>query len=57
MTAGLASDVLGQFDRAKDEWAEAYQLATTLGADRELCVGAFLAGSACSGSTSRLGSG
>jgi len=44
VTAGLASDVLGQFDRANDEWAEAYRIATTLGADRELCIGAFLAG-------------
>jgi predicted ATPase len=44
VTAGLASDVLGQFDRANDEWAEAYRIATTLAADRELCIGAFLAG-------------
>ena len=44
MTAGLASDVLGQFDRANDEWAESYRIATTVGADRELCIGAFLAG-------------
>lgn len=44
VTAGLASDVLGQFDRANDEWAEAYRIATTLSADRELCIGPFLAG-------------
>jgi tetratricopeptide (TPR) repeat protein len=44
VAAGLASDVLGQFDRANDEWAEAYRVATSLGADRELCIGAFLAG-------------
>jgi len=44
VTAGLASDVLGKFDRANDEWAEAYRIATTLGADRELCIGAFLSG-------------
>ncbi|TAK00745.1 MAG: adenylate/guanylate cyclase domain-containing protein [Chloroflexota bacterium] len=44
VTAGLASDVLGQFDRANDEWAEAYRIASRLGADRELCIGAFLAG-------------
>jgi tetratricopeptide (TPR) repeat protein len=44
VTAGLASDVLGQFDRANDEWAEAYRIATVLGADRELCIGALLAG-------------
>jgi predicted ATPase/class 3 adenylate cyclase len=43
-TAGLASDVLGQFERANEEWAEAYRIATGLGADRELCIGAFLAG-------------
>jgi tetratricopeptide (TPR) repeat protein len=44
MTAGLASDVLGQFDRANDEWAEAYRIAVGLGGDRELCIGALLAG-------------
>ena len=44
VTAGLASDVLGQFDRANDEWAEAYRVATALGTNRELCIGAFLAG-------------
>jgi predicted ATPase/class 3 adenylate cyclase len=44
MTAGLASDVLGQFERANDEWAEAYRIAVYLGADRELCIGALLAG-------------
>ena len=44
MTAGLASDVLGQFERANDEWAEAYRIAATLATDRELSVGAFLAG-------------
>lgn len=44
VTAGLASDVLGQFDRANDEWAEAYRVALVLGTDRELCIGAFLAG-------------
>ncbi|MEX1169031.1 MAG: adenylate/guanylate cyclase domain-containing protein [Chloroflexota bacterium] len=43
-TAGLASDVLGQFERANDEWAEAYRIATTLGTDRERCIGAFLSG-------------
>jgi predicted ATPase/class 3 adenylate cyclase len=44
MTAGLASDVLGQFERANDEWAEAYRIAAGLGSDRELCIGALLAG-------------
>ena len=42
VTAGLASDMLGQFDRANDEWAEAYRIAEGLHADRELCIGAFL---------------
>ena len=36
--------MLGQFERANDEWAEAYRIAAILGADRELCIGAFLAG-------------
>ena len=43
-TAGLASDVLGQLERANDEWAEAYRIAAELEADRELCIGAFLGG-------------
>jgi predicted ATPase/class 3 adenylate cyclase/tetratricopeptide (TPR) repeat protein len=44
MTAGLASWVLGQFERANEEWAEAYRIAADLDADRELCVGAFMQG-------------
>ena len=44
LTAGLASHVLGQFERANDEWAEAYRIAAELEADRELCIGAFLRG-------------
>jgi predicted ATPase len=44
ITAGLASEVLGQFERANDEWAEAYRIAAELEADRELCIGAFLQG-------------
>jgi predicted ATPase/class 3 adenylate cyclase len=44
LTAGLASHVLGQFERANDEWAEAYRIAAELEADRELCIGAFLEG-------------
>ncbi|MGZ8584233.1 MAG: tetratricopeptide repeat protein [Actinomycetota bacterium] len=43
-TAGLASDVLGQLERANHEWAEAYRIAAALEADRELCIGAFLEG-------------
>jgi tetratricopeptide (TPR) repeat protein len=44
LTAGLASEVLGQFERANDEWAEAYRIAAELEADRELCIVAFLQG-------------
>ena len=44
ITAGLASWVLGQFERANDEWAEAYRIAAELEADRELCIGAFCQG-------------
>jgi predicted ATPase len=44
LTAGLASWVLGQFERANEEWAEAYRVAAELGADRELCLAACLQG-------------
>ncbi|SRR6266571_110053 len=44
LTAGLASWVLGQFERTNDEWAEAYRIAAELEADRELCLGAFVQG-------------
>ncbi len=44
ITAGLASWALGQLERANDEWAEAYRIAATLDADRELCIGAFVHG-------------
>jgi len=44
ITAGLASWTLGQFERANDEWAEAYRIASELEADRELCVAALLQG-------------
>ena len=44
ITAGLASDVLGQSERANDEWAEAYRTAAELDADRELCIAAFCLG-------------
>jgi tetratricopeptide (TPR) repeat protein len=36
--------MLGQFERAGEEWAEAYRIAAELEADRELCVGGFLRG-------------
>jgi predicted ATPase len=44
LTAGLASWVLGEFERANEEWAEAYRIAAELEADRELCIGAFFQG-------------
>ena len=44
LTAGLASWTLGQFERANDEWADAYRIAAEREADRELCIGAFLEG-------------
>lgn len=44
ITAGLASDVLGQIDKANDEWAEAYRIAAECSANRELCIGALLQG-------------
>jgi predicted ATPase len=44
LTAGLASHVLGQFERANDEWAEAYRIAADCEAGRELCIGAFCQG-------------
>ena len=44
LTAGLASWVLGQFERANAEWGEAYRIAAELDADRELCIGGFVQG-------------
>jgi tetratricopeptide (TPR) repeat protein len=44
LTAALASWVLGQFERANEEWGEAYRVAAELGADRELCLAACLQG-------------
>jgi predicted ATPase len=44
LTAGLASWVLGEFERANDEWAEAYRIATELEANRELCMAACFQG-------------
>ncbi len=38
ITAGLASWVLGQFERANEEWDEAYRVAAAVGADREVCI-------------------
>jgi tetratricopeptide (TPR) repeat protein len=42
ITAGLASWMLGELDRAKAEQTEAYRIATELEADRESCVAGFL---------------
>lgn len=50
LTAGLASWVLGEFERANDECAEAHAIAAELHADRELCISAFL------GSLGQIGS-
>ena len=41
-TAGLASWALGQFERANDEWADAYRIASETGSERQLCVTAWL---------------
>ncbi len=41
ITAGLASWILGQLEQSKDEYTEAYRIATELDADRERCVAAF----------------
>lgn len=41
-TAGLASWALGQFERSNGEWAEAHRIADEAGAERELCVSAWL---------------
>jgi tetratricopeptide (TPR) repeat protein len=41
--------VLGQVERANDEWAEAYHIAAECDADRELCVAAFCRGLALIG--------
>ena len=42
ITAGLASDMLGEIERANEEWSEAYRIAGECGADRELCIAAFI---------------
>ena len=41
ITVGLASWMTGQFERANEEWREAYGIAEELDAGRELCLGAF----------------
>jgi hypothetical protein len=42
ITAGLASWILGQLERSKEEHSEAYRIAQSIDADRERCVAAFL---------------
>ena len=49
VTAGLASWVLGQFDRANEEHAEAARIANDVDAGREFCSAAFLGGIALIG--------
>ena len=41
ITAGLGSWMAGEFERANAEWAEAQEIASGIGAERELCVAAF----------------
>ena len=44
LSAGIASWVFGEFERANDEWGEAYRLASELEAERELCLAAMCSG-------------
>jgi len=44
ITAGMGSWILGEFQCAADEWAEAYAIAVQLDASRERCVAAFCQG-------------
>jgi predicted ATPase/class 3 adenylate cyclase len=41
ITAGLGSWMAGEFERSNAEWAEAHEIASSIEADRELCVTAF----------------
>ena len=41
VTAGLASYMLGQFERANDEWADAYRIAAECEASHDLCIAAL----------------
>ena len=40
LTAALGSWMGGRIERAKEEWDEAYRIATAIGAPREICVAA-----------------
>ncbi|MEO7804943.1 MAG: adenylate/guanylate cyclase domain-containing protein [Actinomycetota bacterium] len=44
VAAGLASSMLGQFDRANDEWRDAYRTAAAVDTDRERCITAICLG-------------
>jgi tetratricopeptide (TPR) repeat protein len=50
LTAALGSWMGGKIERAKDEWDEAYRIASDIGAAREACVAAV-----CQGSLGLLG--
>jgi tetratricopeptide (TPR) repeat protein len=41
ITAGLGSWMAGEVERADRDWAEAHEIASGIGAERELCVAAF----------------
>jgi len=41
LSAGVASWIFGQPEKANDDWGEAHRIATELQADRELCLAAF----------------
>ena len=44
LVAGLASWMLGEFERANAEWADGYRIASELDADRELSLAALFQG-------------
>lgn len=44
ITAGLASWMAGEYEQSVVEWGEAYEIAVAAGAEREVCVTAFLLG-------------
>jgi predicted ATPase/class 3 adenylate cyclase len=44
LTAALGSWMGGQIERAKEEWDEAYEVATAIDAPRELCIAAVMRG-------------
>jgi predicted ATPase/class 3 adenylate cyclase len=44
LTVGLTSFVTGEAERAGDEWADAYRVASEVGAGRELCMAAVSLG-------------